>query len=84
MNRLLLLLSGTVLSAALLTAPALAQEGVQPATGEESTQGGEPVETNPANAPDQQPAFSGQTRAPQPAQMPEIATEVVAEGLPHL
>ncbi len=84
MNRLLLLLSGTVLSAALLTTPALAQEGVQPATGEENTQGGEPVETNPANAPDQQPAFAGQTRAPQPAQIPEIETEVVADGLPHL
>ncbi len=84
MNRLLLLLSGTILTTALLTAPVLAQEGVQPATGEESTQGGEPVETNPANAPDQQPAFAGQTRAPQPAQMPELETEVVADGLPHL
>ena len=84
MNRLLLLLSGTFLTTALLTAPVLAQEGVQPATGEESAQGGEPVETNPANAPDQQPAFAGQTRAPQPAQMPKLETEVVADGLPHL
>lgn len=84
MNRLLLLLSGTILSATLLTTSALAQEGVQPATGEESTQSGEPVETQPANAPDQQPAFAGQTRAPQPEEMPEVQTEVVAEGLPHL
>lgn len=84
MNRLLLLLSGTVLSATLLSTSALAQEGVQPAAGEESTQSGEPVETQPANAPDQQPAFAGQTRAPQPEEMPEVQTEVVAEGLPHL
>src|SRR3546814_796435 len=65
------LLSGTLLSIALLTAPAHAQDGG-------------PVETRPANAPDQQPAFAGQTRAPQPADMAEITTEVVAEGLPHL
>ncbi|MCJ8519328.1 PQQ-dependent sugar dehydrogenase [Rhizobium tarimense] len=38
----------------------------------------------PPNAPDQQPAFEGQTRAPQPPQTPELQTEVVAEGLPHL
>lgn len=84
MNRLLLLLSGTILSATLFTVPLQAQEGAQPATGGESTQAGEPVETQPANAPDQQPAFADQTRAPQPAAMPEIKTEVVAEGLPHL
>lgn len=84
MNRLLLLLSGTILSATLLAVPLQAQEGAQPATGGESTQAGEPVETQPANAPDQQPAFAAQTRAPQPAAMPEIKTEVVAEGLPHL
>src|SRR5690606_32722165 len=58
--------------------------GVQPATGEENTQAGEPVETKPANAPNQQPAFAGQTRAPQPAAMPEIEIEVVARNLPQL
>lgn len=84
MNRLLVLLSGTILTAALLSAPALAQEGAAPATGNENTQSGEPVETKPANAPDQQPAFAGQTRAPQPAETVEIETEVVAQGLPHL
>lgn len=87
MNRLLILLSGTILSAALLlAAPAQAQapEGIQPATGEENTQAGEPVETKPANAPNQQPAFAGQTRAPQPAAMPEIEIEVVARDLPQL
>jgi len=84
MNRLLMLLSGTMLTAALLSGPALAQEGAAPATGNENTQSGEPVETNPANAPDQQPAFAGQTRAPQPAESVEVETEVVAQDLPHL
>nr|CAD6617526.1 PQQ-dependent sugar dehydrogenase [Rhizobium sp. TCK] len=84
MNRLLVLLSGTMLTAALLSVPALAQEGAAPATGNENTQSGEPVETKPANAPDQQPAFAGQTRAPQPAETVEIETEVVAQDLPHL
>lgn len=74
MNRTLLL-TGTFLSIALLTAPTHAQDGGQPAG---------PVETRPANAPDQQPAFAGQTRAPQPADIAKITTEVVAEGLPHL
>jgi aldose sugar dehydrogenase len=72
MNRLPLILAGTVLSAGLLTLPALAQ------------QAGAPVETKAPNAPDQQPAFTGQTRAPQPAEVAEIKTEVIAEGLPHL
>ncbi|MCJ8508717.1 PQQ-dependent sugar dehydrogenase [Rhizobium lemnae] len=43
-----------------------------------------PAETKPANAPDQKPAFAGQTRAPQPAQMVTVKKEVVAQGLPHL
>ena len=84
MNRLLVLLSGTILTAVLLSGPALAQEGAAPATGNENTQSGEPVETKPANAPDQQPAFAGQTRAPQPAETVEIETEVIAQDLPHL
>ena len=76
MKRLPLIFASTMLSAALtatLTAlPANAQSPQQP------------VETKAPNAPDQQPAFEGQTRAPQPAQMPKIATEVVAQDLPHL
>ena len=63
-------------------------DGNAPATGTaSSTQGaaaGQPIETEAANAPDQQPAFAGQTRAPQPAEQPEVATETVAEGLPNL
>ncbi|WP_425348869.1 PQQ-dependent sugar dehydrogenase [Pararhizobium antarcticum] len=43
-----------------------------------------PVETRQPNGTDQKPAFEGQTRASQPAQMPTIETQVVAEGLPHL
>ncbi|HEV7434764.1 MAG TPA: PQQ-dependent sugar dehydrogenase, partial [Pseudorhizobium sp.] len=72
MNRLPLLLSATILSAAFAAPPAQAQEAR------------DSVVTAPPNAPDQQPAFEGQTRAPQPPQTPELKTEVVAEGLPHL
>jgi glucose/arabinose dehydrogenase len=60
------------LSAAFAAPPAQAQEAR------------DSVVTAPPNAPDQQPAFEGQTRAPQPPQTPELKTEVVAEGLPHL
>ena len=42
------------------------------------------VETAPPNAPDQSPAFEGQTRAPEPEQATAVTTEVVAEGLPQL
>ncbi|UIJ71818.1 PQQ-dependent sugar dehydrogenase [Aurantimonas sp. HBX-1] len=95
MKTLTLLFTGTMLSAGLAVAPAHAQsstgaspveqvEGQPPAEGDEGVQAGEPVETAPANAPDQQPAFAGQTRAPQPAEMPDVAVETVAEGLPQL
>ncbi len=59
-----------VLSAALSTA-ALAQS--RP-----------PVQTGPPNAPDQQPAFPGQTRAPQPDEPAVVATRIIATGLPKL
>jgi aldose sugar dehydrogenase len=72
MKRLNLILTSTILTAAVIAGPAFAQTA------------GQPVETGRANAPDQKPAFENQTRAPQPAAMPKIATEVVAEGLPHL
>ncbi|WP_185984168.1 PQQ-dependent sugar dehydrogenase [Aureimonas mangrovi] len=94
-KRLSLLLAGTIISAGALMAPAIAQstgdtspldhvDGEPPATGEEATAAGEPVETEPANAPDQEPAFPEQTRAPQPAEMPEVIVETVAEDLPQL
>lgn len=63
------LLVGTMLTT-LAAMPALAQaETANPA---------------PPNAPDQTPAFEGQTRAPLPAEATQVQTEVIAEGLPHL
>ncbi|CAN7401944.1 PQQ-dependent sugar dehydrogenase [Neorhizobium sp. LjRoot104] len=72
MKRLSLLLTGSALSIALAAGAALAQNA------------GQPAETKAPNAPDQKPAFANQTRAPQPARMPKITHEVVADGLPHL
>ncbi|WP_377274857.1 PQQ-dependent sugar dehydrogenase [Rhizobium sp. R86522] len=72
MKRIPHILAGTMLSVSLVSLPAFAQ---QPGT---------PVETQAPNAPNQEPAFSGQTRAPQPPEVVNIKTEVVAEGLPHL
>ncbi|WAJ28622.1 PQQ-dependent sugar dehydrogenase [Antarcticirhabdus aurantiaca] len=95
--RLSALLAGTALAAGLsLSAlPALAQstgdtspidhvEGTPPATGEENTAATAPVETEAPNAQGQEPAFAGQTRAPQSGETPEVKVETVAEGLPHL
>ncbi len=89
------LLTSTILSVGLAGAPAMAQstgddspldhvEGVPPAEGNEATAAGEPVETEEANAPGQEPAFPEQTRAPQPAEMPEVVVDEVAVDLPHL
>ncbi len=44
-------------------------------------QAGGPVETRPANAPDQRPAFAGQTRAPGVTTQRALAHTVVASGL---
>lgn len=94
MNRLPQLLTSTLLTTSLAVLPAFATtggteptdqvEGAAPADGAEGTPSGLPVETAEPNAPDQEPAFIGQTRAPQPAEMPGVAQEVVAEGLPQL
>ena len=70
------LLTGTALSLTLLLTPALAQSTTPAA--------GEPVETQPANAPDQQPASPDQYRAPQPAEPVNATLETVAEDLPML
>lgn len=45
--------------------------------------GGAPVETRPANAPDQKPAFAGQTRAPQMKANVAYEVSTYAEGLDH-
>ncbi|MCF3642225.1 PQQ-dependent sugar dehydrogenase [Rhizobium sp. TRM95111] len=65
------LLAGTVLAISLLSAPSFAQTA-------------RTAETGQANAPDQEPAFENQTRAPLPGAMPEIRVDVVAACLPHL
>jgi glucose/arabinose dehydrogenase len=39
------------------------------------------AQTAPPNAPDQKPAFPGQTRAPAPAQASAVGTTTVAEGI---
>lgn len=44
---------------------------------------GSPLETRPANAPNQQPAFPGQTRAPAVRTEAALAHTVVASGLSH-
>ncbi len=46
-------------------------------------QTGAPVETRPANNPDQQPAFAGQTRAPSVRTERTLTHAVVASGLEH-
>jgi len=66
-----LLIGGTMLSV-FLAGQVLAQAA------------GGPVEIRRPNGADQTPAFAGQTRAAQPAQMPKIEALVVAEDLPHL
>src|SRR5690606_37220202 len=44
---------------------------------------GAPVETRPANNPDQKPAFEGQTRAPGVQTAVSMAHAVMASGLVH-
>lgn len=66
-----LLLASTALCASLMPAVAIGQESGS-------------VETQAPNAANQQPAFEGQTHAPQPAEMPEVETTVIGEDLPQL
>ena len=49
--------------------------------GQAAAQGGAPLETKPANAPDQKPAFAGQTRAPAVNSNVAYEVQTVAEGL---
>ncbi|MGH6978116.1 MAG: PQQ-dependent sugar dehydrogenase, partial [Brevundimonas sp.] len=44
---------------------------------------GAPVETRPANNPDQKPAFDGQTRAPGVQTAGTLRNETIASGLVH-
>ncbi|WEX11850.1 PQQ-dependent sugar dehydrogenase [Chelativorans sp. AA-79] len=59
--------------AAVLCGPAFAQ-----------TDSGETAETAAPNAPDQEPAFENQTRAPLPAEETAVETATIAEDLPNL
>jgi glucose/arabinose dehydrogenase len=52
-------------------------------TGPGFAQTGAPVETGPPNAPDQRPAFPGQTRAPQLEPGSTVGAEQIADGLEH-
>jgi glucose/arabinose dehydrogenase len=53
------------------------------ATPEPVPKGVGPVQTDPPNTPDQEPAFAGQTRAPQPATPTAWTQQDVARGLDH-
>ncbi|HEU4407301.1 MAG TPA: PQQ-dependent sugar dehydrogenase [Polyangiaceae bacterium] len=55
--------------------------GNEPTRDSSSVPAGAPVETKPANAPDQRPAFAGQTRAPAPAKATAVEVATVAKGL---
>lgn len=70
-----------LLSTSLVTA--LAGCGSKKATGAGQTVEGRPVETQPPEAKDQQPAFAGQTRAPFRTANVKFDTVVVAKGLEH-
>ncbi len=78
MRLIALLASASVL--ALATACG-AQEGRAPA--QDGGRDGAPVETAAANAPDQRPAFAGQTRAPGVRTERAMTHRVVASGLEH-
>jgi glucose/arabinose dehydrogenase len=45
---------------------------------------GQPVPVGEANGRGQEPAFEGQTRAPQPDQLLNTQSTIIAQGLPHL
>lgn len=45
---------------------------------------GQPAETSPPNAPQQQPNSADQTRAPQPSTPTPVSTSVLASGLPQI
>ncbi|XUY28509.1 PQQ-dependent sugar dehydrogenase [Agrobacterium sp. rho-8.1] len=68
----------------LLTTTVLAMCLVVPLGTNAHAQSANSAEAGQANAPDQRPAFQGQTRAPQPDTLPSLTKTVVAEGLPHL
>lgn len=77
LSRKSLLIAGA--AAGLSMAAACGASGQSGAGGQPGT----PLETRPANAPSQQPAFAGQTRAPAVRTEAALAHTVVASGLNH-
>ena len=74
----------SLLTASVALAAALAACGPAPAQpGAASGQAGAPVETRAANAPDQKPAFAGQTRAPGLSSNTVGQYTTLASGLDH-
>ncbi|MBI1682251.1 PQQ-dependent sugar dehydrogenase [Caulobacter hibisci] len=74
-----LIFAASALLAIAACGPGEAQDSAAPAV----TADGGPVETRAANAPDQKPAFAGQTRAPLKAAGVAYQVQVVAKGLDH-
>ena len=75
----------TAASAAVLLAACGGSEGEARQQGEARPPAGPgaPLETQPANAPDQKPAFAGQTRAPEMKANVAYQVSTYAEGLDH-
>ena len=71
------LLAVSAAALALVACGANSQDSATPATG------GAPLETREANAPNQQPAFPGQTRAPGVVSEQAVSHQVIASGLEH-
>ena len=71
------------LSASVLSIVAALGGCNKPASGPGGRVEGEPLETQPPNAPSQRPAFAGQTRAPLATDRVAFDTVVVARGLEH-
>lgn len=74
-----LIFAASALLAIAACGPGEAQDSSAPAVAAD----GGPVETRTANAPDQKPAFAGQTRAPLKAAGVDYQVQVVAKGLDH-
>jgi glucose/arabinose dehydrogenase len=71
------------LSICVVLAGLLAGCGNKAASGPGRREEGKPVETKAPNAPQQQPAFVGQTRAPYRSTPVRFDTRVIAKGLEH-
>ena len=69
--------------AALMFATACNAQDTSNADAADRAARGEPVESRPPNAPDQTPAFDGQTRAPGVRTEQALSVTTVAEGLNH-